>query len=270
MLKQRAITGLIFVIAVFSMIYYDDITATVLLGIITLACTFEYTNISRKGIKDPTFNLSFVCGVGPFLLSLVKPELGEGYELIILGISFLSMMIVSLTSVALKIRLNHNMFGPLICLLYIGLPFALLNRILVADEHYYMAILLGIMISLWVTDSGAYAVGKQFGKTPLHKRISPKKTIEGSLGAGIFAAATAYGLSFIFPEYAFTTWLIITMTTWIFGTWGDLFESSIKRQFEIKDSGTLLPGHGGFLDRFDSFIFAAPAVTLILFLLFDL
>jgi len=269
MLKTRTITGILFVAVVFSLIYYDSISGTILLGIICLACTFEYTNISRKGIKDPTFNLSFVCGVGPFILSLIKPELAEGYELLILGISFAILMIISFTTIAMRIRMNHQMFSPLVCFIYIGIPMAMLNRILIAGETYHMTVFLGIMISLWVTDSGAYAVGRMIGKTPLHKRISPKKTIEGSLGAGFFGLIAAYVLSLVFPEYNLVIWITIVMATWIFGTWGDLFESSIKRQFEIKDSGKLLPGHGGFLDRFDSFIFAAPAVILLLFTIFD-
>ncbi len=270
MLKTRAITGVIFVIAVFGLIMYSAITASVLLFIITLFCTFEYTNISRKKIKDPTFNLSFICGLGPFLLTLIKPELTEDYEMILLILSFAVMIIISFSSILFRIRTNHHMFGPLICLFYIGLPMAMIHRILVAGEYYYQTILLGIMISLWVTDSFAYIVGRQFGKTPLHKRISPKKTIEGSIGAGVFGIIAAYILSLIYPEYTLMIWIIVVIATWIFGTLGDLFESSIKRQFEIKDSSNLLPGHGGFLDRFDSFIFAAPAVVIILFNFFDL
>lgn len=270
MLKTRAITGLIFVAVVFGLIMYDRISATMLIFIITLLCTFEYTNISRKKIKDPTFNLSFLCGMGPLILTLIKPELVEGYEMIILITSFAILLVFSFSSIALKIRTNHHMLSPLICLIYIGLPMAMINRIVIMDENYFQTILLGIMVSLWVTDSGAYFIGKQFGKRPLHKRISPKKTIEGSIGAGVTGIIVAYGLSLIFPQYPFMIWLTIVMTTWIFGTWGDLFESSIKRQFEIKDSGNLLPGHGGFLDRFDSFIFAAPAVIIILFNFFDL
>ena len=267
--KTRLITGVIFVIVVIGLIMFDDVTASALLLIIAAMCTFEYTNISRRGIKDPTFNLTLACGIGPLIFSLIKPEFAEGYEFTILMVSFIFLMSISIFSVGLNIRTNHNMLSPLICLIYIGLPFAAIDRLMVHGETYLETILIGIMISLWVTDTGAYVVGRKFGKTPLHRRVSPKKTIEGSLGAGVFAFAAAFVLNYFFEDLSLQEWLIITLTTWIAGTWGDLFESSIKRQFEVKDSGTLLPGHGGFLDRFDSFIFAAPAVLLILFSFYE-
>jgi phosphatidate cytidylyltransferase len=269
-LRTRVITGVIFSTVVLGLLTYDRITASILLVLITAFCTFEYTNIARKGIKDPTFNLTMLCGLGPILFSFVKPELAEGYEFFILMISFCIMLSFSIFSLILNVRTNHNLLSPIIVLFYLGLPMAAIDRLLVQSDQYEQTILLGILFSLWVSDSGAYFVGRWLGKTPLHRRVSPKKTIEGWLGGGLFAALFAYLLSLYFTDLTLLQWMIIMLVGWLAGSWGDLYESSIKRQFDVKDSGILLPGHGGFLDRFDSFIFAAPAVLLALYTFFNL
>lgn len=269
-LRTRVITGVIFATVVLGLLTYDRITASILLVLITAFCTFEYTNIARKGIKDPTFNLTMLCGLGPILFSFVKPELAEGYEFFILMISFCIMLSFTIFSLILNVRTNHNLLSPMIVLFYLGLPMAAIDRLLVQGDQYQQTILLGILFSLWVSDSGAYFVGRWLGKTPLHRRVSPKKTIEGWLGGGLFAALFAYLLSLYFTDLTLLQWMIIMLVGWLAGSWGDLYESSIKRQFDVKDSGKLLPGHGGFLDRFDSFIFAAPAVLLVLYTLFNL
>ncbi len=269
-LRTRVITGVIFATVVLGLLTYDRITASLLLVLITAFCTFEYTNIARKGIKDPTFNLTMLCGLGPILFSFVKPELAEGYEFFILMISFCIMLSFSIFSLILNVRTNHNLLSPIIVLFYLGLPMAAIDRLLVQSDQYEQTILLGILFSLWVSDSGAYFVGRWLGKTPLHRRVSPKKTIEGWLGGGLFAAIFAYLLSLYFTDLTLLQWMIIMLVGWLAGSWGDLYESSIKRQFDVKDSGILLPGHGGFLDRFDSFIFAAPAVLLALYTFFNL
>lgn len=269
-LRTRVITGVIFAAVVLGLLTYDRITASILLVLITAFCTFEYANIARKGIKDPTFNLTMLCGLGPILFSFVKPELAEGYEFFILMISFCIMLSFSIFSLILNVRTNHNLLSPMIVLFYLGLPMAAIDRLLVQGDQYQQTILLGILFSLWVSDSGAYFVGRWLGKTPLHRRVSPKKTIEGWLGGGFFAALFAYLLSLYFTDLTLLQWMIIMLVGWLAGSWGDLYESGIKRQFDVKDSGKLLPGHGGFLDRFDSFIFAAPAVLLVLYTFFNL
>lgn len=269
-LRTRVITGVIFATVVLGLLTYDRITASILLVLITAFCTFEYTNIARKGIKDPTFNLTMLWGLGPILFSFVKPEVAEGYEFFILMTSFCIMLSFSIFSLILNVRTNHNLLSPMIVLFYLGLPMAAIDRLLVQGDQYQQTILLGILFSLWVSDSGAYFVGRWLGKTPLHRRVSPKKTIEGWLGGGLFAALFAYLLSLYFTDLTLLQWMIIMLVGWLAGSWGDLYESSIKRQFDVKDSGKLLPGHGGFLDRFDSFIFAAPAVLLVLYTFFNL
>jgi phosphatidate cytidylyltransferase len=126
-------------------------------------------------------------------------------------------------------------------------------------------IVLMIIISLWVNDTMAYIVGSLIGKTPLTS-ISPKKTWEGTVG-GIILAIVVMGVIgyFVGDEFDWETivkWMIIAAIVSIAGTFGDLFESKLKRQANVKDSGQIMPGHGGFLDRFDSLLFATPFVWL--------
>ena len=117
---------------------------------------------------------------------------------------------------------------------------------------------------IWTNDSFAYIVGKNFGKQKLFSSISPKKTVEGFLGGVFFAALSSYFIALIAPSLSFTNWLIISVLVSVFGTLGDLVESKYKRQAAVKDSGKIMPGHGGMLDRLDSAIFAAPFIYLFL------
>lgn len=125
-------------------------------------------------------------------------------------------------------------------------------------------LLLGSFILVWVNDSFAYLVGKNFGKQKLFPSISPKKTVEGFLGGLFFACVSSYFISYYTELLTFTSWLILAIIISVFGTLGDLIESKFKRQAEVKDSGVIMPGHGGLLDRLDSIIFAAPFIYLFL------
>ncbi|MGC6429973.1 MAG: phosphatidate cytidylyltransferase [Jejuia sp.] len=125
-------------------------------------------------------------------------------------------------------------------------------------------ILLGCFILVWVNDSFAYLIGKNFGRQKLFEKISPKKTVEGFLGGLLFACITSYFISHFTNTLNFTYWLYLSILITIFGTFGDLIESKFKRQANVKDSGNIMPGHGGLLDRLDSIIFASPFIYLFL------
>jgi phosphatidate cytidylyltransferase len=125
---------------------------------------------------------------------------------------------------------------------------------------------MGFIILLWISDIGAYVTGKNLGRTKLFERVSPNKTWEGSVGALVFALATGFGISYLFDDVGRNDWMIISVIVLVFSTFGDLFESLLKRNLGIKDSGSLLPGHGGILDRFDGLFLAVPAVYFYLLL----
>jgi phosphatidate cytidylyltransferase len=141
--------------------------------------------------------------------------------------------------------------------------------ILIANyyDEFNPNILFGAFLLVWVNDTFAYLIGKNFGKQKLFSSISPKKTVEGFLGGLLFACVSSFFIAKYSDTLEFTNWLILAIIISVFGTLGDLIESKYKRQAGVKDSGVIMPGHGGLLDRLDSIIFAAPFIYLFLRLL---
>jgi phosphatidate cytidylyltransferase len=162
----------------------------------------------------------------------------------------------------------HTLF-PVI---YIALPFALTSLLAFdaqgPDSGYSPVIPLTLFVFLWCNDVGAYCTGCTIGKHKLFERISPKKTWEGSIGGAVLTMVAAFLLHKFLPDwYSFMpvwVWIGMALVVVVFGTWGDLIESLMKREMGIKDSGKILPGHGGMLDRFDSALLAIPATVVYL------
>ena len=147
---------------------------------------------------------------------------------------------------------------------YISCGFIFLILISLNSGSFSSNTIVGMFILIWINDSFAYLIGSNFGRQKLFESVSPKKTVEGFLGGVFFSAIGSY---FIFKHtnnLEFSNWLIISVITSVFGTIGDLIESKYKRQANVKDSGNLMPGHGGLLDRLDSAIFVAPFIYLFL------
>ena len=156
-------------------------------------------------------------------------------------------------------------------ILYSAIPFSILNKLVCLGETemfgvpvYNPHLILGPILLIWASDSFAYLVGSMIGKRKLYEKISPGKTWEGTIGGGVLTLASSYIVAGWFPEIQFVHWLVISILVVVFGTIGDLFESLLKRRAGIKDSGKIMPGHGGILDRFDSLIFVTPFVYLYL------
>lgn len=146
-----------------------------------------------------------------------------------------------------------------------ALPITLLYELSFINDNqfggeYNYQIVLGFFFLLWANDTGAYLVGRKLGRTKLFERISPKKTWEGSIGGGLMGLGIGYMNALLFPDLSLINWLVVALIVLIFGSLGDLVESMFKRSLNIKDSGKLLPGHGGLLDRFDGIFIAAPIV----------
>lgn len=157
----------------------------------------------------------------------------------------------------------HRKLPAAIGLIYFGFSMTLAIDLLTNYENFSRWNLLGVIFIIWSGDSFAYLVGSWIGKTKLFPSVSPNKTWEGTIGGGVFALITGF-LYFYFKEInSASYWMILGVVIYIFGSLGDLVESSIKRFFNVKDSGNILPGHGGFFDRFDSFIFIWPFVYII-------
>ena len=163
--------------------------------------------------------------------------------------------------------------------IYVALPFALVNMIAFFRGQFTPILVLSLFVFIWVNDSFAYLVGSLFGRHRLFERVSPKKSWEGFVGGNIFALASAYLMSVLNQPLSnllvgndgasleLWQWFVFAQIVVVFGTMGDLVESLLKRTLGVKDSGAAIPGHGGWLDRFDSLIFAAPVVACYLYLL---
>jgi len=162
-----------------------------------------------------------------------------------------------------------NIALTILGIVYIAFPFSLLNLLNGDDKVHVLgfpAVLTGYFIITWFYDTGAYLYGKQFGKHKLFERISPKKTWEGTIAGVVVAFLTSFGLALLIPEFPMIDWFVLSILVVVLGTFGDLVESMFKRSLNIKDSGSIFPGHGGILDRFDTILLSAPFVFLYLFL----
>lgn len=155
----------------------------------------------------------------------------------------------------------------LVAIIYVAIPLSTINYIAFAginENQYTYKFVLAMFVMIWTNDSGAYIFGSIFGKHKLFEKISPKKTWEGTIGGFFTALVASYIISLWFTELSLIQWFIFAAVVSVFGTYGDLVESHLKRRAGVKDSGRIMPGHGGMLDRFDSTYFAAPMIFLYL------
>lgn len=228
-----------------------------------LAMIYEFCSISLAGVTS-AFTYVFVAVLGSIalIILIVYRWSNDQYIFIINCLSVFYIFINSLYLIS-KRKTFLPILPSLQCFLYITLP--LLAVLFWLKEIEYAQIhLFSIFAMIWISDIAAYFVGKSFGKHKLFESVSPKKTWEGFFGAGVFTLIASIIISFLVPSMTLVQWGVIACIVWIAGSLGDLVESSFKRHYKIKDSGTILPGHGGFLDRLDSFIFAMPVALLYL------
>lgn len=157
-------------------------------------------------------------------------------------------------------NLSYTFLG----ILYVTLPLSFLHFAILEAGFYNHEIIIGIFFTIWIHDITAYFVGSRFGKTPLFSRISPKKSWEGSISASITAILMSFLISYYFQSLFWWQWLGMTIIIIFVSTFGDLIESMFKRSIQLKDSSNAIPGHGGFLDRFDGFLFSIPFIATFL------
>jgi len=161
----------------------------------------------------------------------------------------------------------YNFPTVFLSFLYVTIPCVLLILLSGANKEYGLGQstfhpekVLGMIFFIWINDTGAYLVGSFLGKHKMYERISPGKTWEGTIGGALFCMAFSFVMVKIFPQLALQHWIAISIIVAVFGTLGDLVESMLKRLAGVKDSGNIMPGHGGVLDRFDSLLFSTPFV----------
>ncbi len=255
---RRAITGAIYVVLLLSAVFLSSDAFDFLFMVFGLACLYEFKRLVK--IKGYYIFVAYLALWWAFIY-LVKDQ----------ALITLLMLLTITVDLALLVFLFSKKNTPfnafqkfIIALFYIGAGCIFLTMIPYKNNEFAKFLIMGVFILIWVNDSFAYLVGKSIGRTKLYPSISPKKTLEGYLGGFVFSLAAAYLLARYEGMLNVNEWLILAIIIVIMGGLGDLLESKFKRLAGVKDSGAILPGHGGMLDRLDSLVFAAPFAYLTL------
>ena len=271
----RTITGILFV-ATIVVCFLNPTAMIFLFALVTGLTVWEFTGLvnDRAGVSVNRF-ISTVAGVY-FFLAMAGTT--SGFTSSTVFIPYLITIIYLLVAELYAKQEDpiHDWAYTMMSQMYVVLPFSLLNMLAfrAAPEGimYVYTLPLSVFVFLWVNDTGAYCCGSLFGKHKLFPRVSPGKSWEGSIGGGVFVLVAAALVWYLTDTYDMNPtgmcmweWMGLGLTVVVFGTWGDLVESLFKRTLGIKDSGNILPGHGGMLDRFDSSLLAIPAAVVYLF-----
>lgn len=275
----RSITGVLFV-AIMVAGFLSPRAMVFLFALITGLTLWEYTGLVN-GLDNVQVNrfISTVAGVY-FFLAVAGWRTGIVNNFVVMVPYLLTIVYLFISELYTKNKNAINDWAyTMLGQMYIALPFSMINILafeMAPDQSgvsYDTMLPLSVFIFLWVNDSGAYLTGSLLGRHKLFPRISPGKTWEGSIGGGILVITVAALLGYLVnrgvdvPRLSILGWMGLGLVIAVVGTWGDLVESLFKRTLGIKDSGNILPGHGGMMDRFDSSLMAIPAAVLYLYTL---
>ena len=255
-LLRRILSGLVYVLLFLFAILFSKESYIVLTSLFGLLTIWEFSKIIKlKGL------ISYIFFCLALFLMLKRPEsYAVVVILVITIISSLFLVYYLFLKKEITFLNDRSKLGLLIR--YLIFPMTFLILLPIHRGSYNPNLIISLLILIWVNDSFAFFVGKNFGKRKLFVSVSPKKTQEGFIGGLLFSLLFAYIVSRFNTNFTTLNWLIIAVIISVIGTLGDLVESKFKRQANIKDSGTIMPGHGGMLDRLDSLFFAAPFVYL--------
>jgi len=257
----RSLTGIVYAGTVVFCVLFNSYTFLALFTIVSFLCLWEFYRMINL-LKDTGINL-YIHGIGGTLMFLSVFLFTSGYTCKFI-FSFYLLYIAGVLIYGLYSNQNKSLshlayifFGQ--C--YIALPFSVLNFLVFScssqtPQVYQSVFLFSLFLFIWANDTGAYLIGVKFGKHRLWERHSPKKSWEGFFGGLVFSIITAFVFARFNPQIAWYHWVSMSVGVAVFSVYGDLVESMIKRSVGVKDSGHLLPGHGGFLDRFDSLLLA--------------
>ncbi len=274
----RTITGVLFVTAIV-VCFLNPTAMTLMFALVTGLTIWEFTGLVnlRDGVDVNRF-ISTVAGVFLFIAMVgYCSNMTPSTVFIPYLITIIYLMIIELY--ARNADPIANWAYTMMSQLYIALPFATLAVLAFQVQPdgavvYTSVMPLSVFVFLWINDSGAYCCGSLLGRHKLFPRISPAKSWEGSIGGGLFVLGAGALIWHLTEQYGLNSlgltvceWMGLGLVVAVFGTWGDLVESLFKRTLGIKDSGNILPGHGGMLDRFDSSLLAIPAAVVYLYTL---
>ncbi|MFA5297442.1 MAG: phosphatidate cytidylyltransferase [Lutibacter sp.] len=265
LILKRTLSGLIFVSVLMFSILFSKISFIIVFFISMLFCLYEFKKmIQLKSIFPYIIGILFF--IFGNILNVEELPVRAIFEYV--GVALFLTIFITFASIlfAKKEEVVSHLGKIFLTVIYIVVPFTLIVQIpfLNASFNYINTTILGVFILIWTNDTFAFLIGKNFGKHKLLERISPNKTIEGFIGGMVFTFLVSLILAQQFTSLTLKQWLVIAGIVSIFGVLGDLIESMFKRQAGVKDSSNLIPGHGGFLDRFDSVIFAAPFIFIYL------
>jgi len=264
-LLKRALSGIVFVSVLIFSILYSKISFIFLFFILMILCLYEFKKMIKLKSVFP-----YLIGILFFVFGNILNVQDVPSRLIFeyVGVALFLTIFITFASIlfAKKEEVISHLGKIFLSIIYIVVPFTLIVQIpfLNSSFNYVNTTILGVFLLIWTNDTFAFIVGKNLGKNKLLERISPNKTIEGFLGGMVFTFTLSFLLAKQFTTLSLTQWVVIAGIVSIFGVLGDLIESMFKRQAGVKDSSNFIPGHGGFLDRFDSVIFAAPFIFIYL------
>jgi phosphatidate cytidylyltransferase len=268
--RQRVLTSIIFVIILVGGTILHSSVLFLIFSAIVVIGMLEFYKIVIKANLKPQIVSGLIFGIFVLVSNFLIAANIAGKKLYFLYILFVAVfMIIEL------FRQNKNPLSnvavTLLGAVYVSMPFGLLSYLVFYPPFgnlYNPSFLIAYFLLMWANDSGAYIVGSLIGKHKLFERISPKKTWEGFIGGAFFTLLAAWLISTYLKEFELVHWIAIGVITFTFGTFGDLIESQLKRGVDMKDSGRILPGHGGILDRFDSILVSAPIVFVYLMIFY--
>ncbi|MBV6645981.1 MAG: phosphatidate cytidylyltransferase [Cyclobacteriaceae bacterium] len=251
-------------IVIVGSLIYDQWSYFVVFLVINLFTQWEFYKLVKLRHHAPQRALGIIVGTFMFTISFLIEMglLADRYYYVIFPLASLGFLFKLYKKQDKTPFMNVGFYY--LGLLYVALPFTLLNIVVFDSGTYDFRVAIGLLLIIWASDTGAYFAGTMFGKTKLFERISPKKSWEGSLGGLLLAIVFALILAKYFDILPLWEWISIAVIVVIVGTYGDLVESLFKRTMKIKDSGKTIPGHGGFLDRFDSLILSIPFIVVFL------
>jgi len=262
-LVQRTVTGCIYVALLIAGTAIHPVVFAVIFAAMLFFTQLEFYQLVENAGSSPRKHVGLTLGLLLFgtCFGMVHGFIPQNAFLIFIPVLTILFLFETFRDNSKEIQ---NSSVTLTGFVYVAVPFSLLNFIVYPDypetPEFFPWILMGVFFIVWVYDSMAYLVGSMFGKHKINEKISPNKTWEGFTAGAIFALVMGVLNAVIFQEPDIVNWLIIAAIVVAFGTLGDLFESKIKRKLNVKDSGSVLPGHGGLLDRLDSLLFVIPVI----------
>lgn len=263
-LTQRIFTGLFGAAGIIAGIVYSPWTYFAIFAFITVITILEFYKLTGLDGMIPQKTFGTICGALIFCASFLIEKEHISYRYYFLIFPIVSCVYMIKLYKKFERKPFTNIAFTILGIFYVAMPFALLNIAAFENGDYNYEIMLGCLLILWANDTGGFIAGTLFGKTKLFERISPKKSWEGAVGGAVLGLLFAWGASYYFVSLAPWQWLVISVLIIIGGDYGDLVESLLKRSIEIKDSGDSLPGHGGFLDRFDGLLISGPFIVAFL------